>query len=76
MSFRYYTLLKAEELGVSGYVRNRWDGAVEVVAEGRDDPVRQLLRWLHTGPRWAKVEDVEVEWKEPSGEFKRFEVRF
>ncbi len=76
VSFRYYTLRMAEELGVFGFVRNRWDGTVEVVAEGEEVPARRLLQWLYTGPRWASVENVEVEWEEPGGELERFEVRF
>jgi len=76
VSFRYYTLLEAEQLGVLGFVKNRWDGTVEVVAEGEDRAVRKLLAWLYQGPRWARVEGVEVEWMEAAGVFERFEVRF
>jgi len=76
VSFRYYTMEMARRLNVRGYVRNRWDGSVEVVAEGEEARARKLLEWLHTGPRWARVDRVEVEWGEPTGEFKRFEVRF
>ena len=76
VSFRYYALLEAEQLGVLGYVKNRWDGTVEVVAEGEDDAVRKLLAWLYHGPRWARVEGVEVEWMDATGAFERFEVRF
>ena len=76
VSFRYYTLLEAEQLGVVGVVKNRWDGTVEVVGEGEDDTVRKLLAWLYHGPRWARVEGVEVEWMDPAGVFERFEVRF
>jgi len=76
VSFRYYTLQEAQQLDLLGFVRNRWDGTVEVVAEGDDGAVRSLLAWLHSGPRWAVVDEVEETWMQPSGEFKRFEVRF
>lgn len=76
VSFRYYTLEMARELGVLGFVRNRWDGTVEIVAEGQEASARRLVTWLHTGPRWARVEDVDVTWEDPIGEFKQFEVRF
>jgi len=76
VSFRYYTLGMARELGVLGFVRNRWDGTVEIVAEGQEASLHRFLTWLHTGPRWARVEDVDVEWQEPTGGFKQFEVRF
>ena len=76
VSFRYYTLRKAQTLGLTGYVRNRWDGSVEVVAEGERAAVDQLLSWLHVGPPSADVERVEFEWQKPLGEFRQFEVRF
>ena len=75
VSFRYYTLEKARELGVLGFVRNRWDGTVEIVAEGQDSSLRRLVTWLYAGPRWARVANVEVTWEDPIGEFKQFEVR-
>ena len=49
VSFRYYTLHRARELGLRGYVRNLWDGSVEVVAEGPRQSLEQLLTWLHQG---------------------------
>ncbi|MCD6554143.1 MAG: acylphosphatase [Anaerolineae bacterium] len=76
VNFRYYTALEARRLGVVGYVRNRWDGTVEVVAEGERSLVEQLLAFLHRGPRWARVERVDVQWQAPTGEFRRFEVRY
>jgi len=76
VNFRYYTRQQALQLGVAGYVRNLWDGTVEVVAEGEQGVVTRLLSWLYKGPRMAVVEKVDVEWLEYSGEFRRFEVRY
>lgn len=75
VNFRYYTREKARNLGLVGYVRNRWDGTVEVVAEGPEDALRSLLAWLHVGPSLAHVTEVEVSWQAPQGDFERFEVR-
>ena len=76
VSFRYYTLRQAQGLAVGGYVRNCWDGSVEVVAEGQRADVNKLLSWLHNGPPSADVDRVEYEWEEPQGDVERFEVRF
>jgi acylphosphatase len=76
VSFRYYTIRQARVLGVTGWVRNRYDGSVEVVAEGERSPVSELLTWLHRGPPSARVERVEERWERPTGEFTRFEVCF
>lgn len=75
VSFRYYTLHKARALGLTGLVRNLWDGSVEVVAEGEREAAEELLAWLHIGPPAAQVERVDVQWETPRGEFRSFEVR-
>jgi len=76
VGFRFFAQLRASELGLTGYVRNRWDGAVEVVAEGEEDAVRRLLGELRVGPRSAIVDRVDVQWEDYTGEFKYFGVRF
>lgn len=75
VSFRYYTYRQAQRLGLGGYVRNRWDSSVEVVAEGEREAVEQLLSWLHRGPPSAQVESVDCEWQDAKGDLRRFEVR-
>jgi acylphosphatase len=58
--FRASTLERAQELGLRGWVRNRPDGAVELVAEGDEAAVASLVDWCHHGPPSAKVESVDV----------------
>jgi acylphosphatase len=60
VGFRYYTEAQASTLGLGGYVRNRPDGAVEAEIEGDDDAIERMLAWLHTGPRSASVQSVQV----------------
>ena len=74
VSFRYYTLHRAREMSLCGFVRNLWDGSVEVVAEGPRQSLEELLSWLHQGPPAAQVDQVAASWEQPSGEFVRFEV--
>lgn len=76
VGFRFFAQRRASELGVTGYVRNRWDGTVEVVAEGEEDVVRRFLGGLRMGPRSAVVDRVDIQWEDYTGEFKYFEVRF
>jgi acylphosphatase len=76
VSFRYYTQRRASELGVTGYVRNLWDGNVQVVAEGQRADLEELLAFLHVGPRAAFVTQVDTRWFAPTNEFDRFEVRY
>jgi acylphosphatase len=74
VNFRMYTLMKGEELGVNGWVRNRVDGSVEVVAEGIRPTLVLLLAWLHEGSPSAQVDSVDAEWLAATGEFDGFNV--
>ena len=58
--YRYGCREKAEELGVKGYVRNLTDENVEVVAQGTEENVRQLIQWCHKGSSRADVQDVII----------------
>ena len=63
--FRETTRRTAERHDVSGWVRNRPDGAVEAVLEGEEEAVGRVLEFLREGPRGAWVDDVEVAEEEP-----------
>ncbi len=75
VSFRYYTQQRARGLGLRGYVRNRADGTVQVVAEGPRAAVEELFAWLHRGPPMADVRSVDAAWGAPAGTWGSFEVR-
>lgn len=72
--FRSTTQENAQKLGVTGWVRNRQDGSVHVVAEGEERKLQQLLQFLHEGPPQADVANVEAEWVAATGEFDDFAV--
>jgi acylphosphatase len=74
--FRASTQEKARELQVSGWARNLWDGTVEVVAEGEDSRVGELVRWCQKGPLGARVTRVRVEEEPYRGEYTRFDIRY
>lgn len=75
VGFRYFVLTRAQALGLTGWVGNRVDGQVEVVAEGEHDALENLLAVLFEGPRGALVMDVHYEWGVASGEFDHFGVQ-
>jgi acylphosphatase len=66
--FRAEAQARAESLGVAGWVRNAEDGSVEAVFEGDEERVESMLDWCRRGPSGARVDDVEVETEEPTGE--------
>ena len=59
--FRQSTLERATELGLTGWVRNRADGRVELLACGEAKALEQLRLWLWEGPRMAEVSGVDEE---------------
>ena len=75
VGFRAYVLRKASELGATGWVRNRWDGKVEVVAEGERQVLDKLLVAVKRGPSASMVSDVKVKWYPGTGEFNSFQIR-
>lgn len=75
VSFRYYTTVTAHQLSLTGWVRNRTDGTVEVVAEGDKVHLSQLLEFLRQGPPAALVRDVRIDWAQATGEFAHFDIR-
>src|SRR5207244_1925247 len=57
--FRASTEDQAQALGLTGWVRNTSDGAVEVLAEGEEQSLQRLVAWLQRGPSGARVDGVE-----------------
>ncbi len=76
VAFRWVTDDVARQLGVVGWVRNLRDGRVEVLAEAEEPTLKEFIEFLKRGPRHAKVTDIDIEWLEATGEFKRFDVRY
>ena len=65
VGFRYSAMVQARRLGLTGWVSNRADGAVEGVACGADEALAQLHQWLRKGPPAARVQGVE--WQASEG---------
>jgi acylphosphatase len=61
VGFRAATVAKAEACGVAGFVRNTRDGGVEAAFEGDPEAVAMLVEFCRSGPRFARVERVEIQ---------------
>jgi len=73
--FRDFTRRWAQILGLTGWVRNVFDGRVEVVAEGEEEKLKMLLEKLKEGPPLARVENMEVSWEDYKEEFNDFTIK-
>ena len=76
VGFRAFVERNALQLGITGWVRNRWDGTVEVTAEGDRATLDQLLTTLRRGPSASRVSQVKSQWKPATGDFNRFSIRY
>jgi acylphosphatase len=59
--YRGWTVEQARALGLDGWVRNRRDGSVEILADGPAEAIAELVRRCHEGPAAARVERIEAE---------------
>jgi acylphosphatase len=77
VGFRDYVETRARFLRLAGHVRNLPDGrSVEVIAEGPRTSLEQLIEHLRGGPRMSRVDGVDVEWREATGEYGDFGTAF
>ena len=72
--FRKSTQEQAKDLHITGWVRNRKEGTVEVLAQGHEEALISLLKWCKNGSRFAKVERIDINWIEKDDSFSSFEV--
>lgn len=75
VSFRYFVLECARNLDLSGWVRNRYNGTVEVMAEGTRSKLEILIQDLNRGSDASNVTRIDHEWLDASGEFQSFKIR-
>jgi acylphosphatase len=72
--FRASTQREARRLGLGGWVRNRNDGSVEILAEGEEDAIRELYGWAQKGPSAARVDRVDTRWRSFTGDYPDFRI--
>ena len=72
--FRATTKDVADEIGVTGWVKNTEEGHVEIMANGSEDQLKEFIEWCKIGPRKAVVTDVMITNKERGENFESFEI--
>ena len=74
VGFRAFVQETAFRLGLTGWVRNRKDQTVELVAEGEETGIKDLIAWAQAGPSAARVDKVDIRWRSFAGEFFDFRI--
>ena len=76
VGYRYFASREANLLGLSGYVKNLYDGNVEVFAQGEDESLMRFMDILKQGPRFGGVTSVEVEEFPQSARYTEFTIEY
>ena len=72
--FRDSTRRKAIELDLVGYAKNMYDGNVEVVAQGDEENINELIEFIKNNPGHSKIKEVKINYKELEN-FNEFEIK-
>ena len=76
VGYRWFVMRKAEEYNMKGYVRNLYNGDVEVEVEGYRPLIVDFIKELRIGPRAVHVTDIKIEWGEYENRYKNFDIKF
>jgi len=74
--YRINTKEKATKLNIGGYIKNKLDGTVNIIAEGEKNNLKELVKWCYQGSPSAKVENVDEKWEKYTGGFNNFEIKY
>ncbi|MDH3981447.1 MAG: acylphosphatase [Kiritimatiellaceae bacterium] len=76
VGFRYTVCRMAKPFKVTGFVRNLWDGDVELVAEGTEQELVDLLNAIRGSELARNIVENRVSWKQGTGEFDQFGISY
>lgn len=76
VGFRFFVRQQATAFGLTGWVRNRADGSVEIHAEGDRELLEAFAARVERGPTFGRVDDLTVEWIEATGSYYSFDIEF
>ncbi len=76
VGFRYRVAEQVRDLNLTGWVRNAPGGTVEILAESEEKNLKKLIDYCQEGPKFAKVDRVEVKWEEATGEYNDFLIKY
>ncbi len=75
--FRSNVKHKAKELSLFGWVKNLPNSKVEILLEGEEERIKEMIDWLRSGKiPWVRIDDIKINKEDYQGEFKNFEIRY
>ncbi|AIE59081.1 acylphosphatase [Bacillus methanolicus MGA3] len=76
VGFRYFTQMKANTYGITGWVRNQPNGNVEIIAEGNKDDLALFLASIKEGNPFSRVSHMEIEEVNEISGFTSFTIKY
>ncbi|MDZ8117665.1 acylphosphatase [Pontiella agarivorans] len=76
VGFRYTVCELASSFAITGFVKNMWDGDVELVAEGTHQELVDFLNCIKTSQLGRKITNARVGWHDATNRFKQFGIEF
>ncbi len=76
VAYRWFATDVAYSLGLTGWVKNLYDGRVEAVFQGERADIEKAIVKCHQGPPFARVTTIDVTWEDHLEDFKDFRVRY
>lgn len=76
VGFRSWLQIQAEDLHLTGWVKNRADGTVEATVEGKEKDLQRLIQACRQGPELVWVNQVKIQWLPGKHQFNSFEIVF
>lgn len=67
---------EANKLNITGWTKNREDGAVEIIAEGEEKDLKRFVDWCKQGPPASNVTDIQSSFSEATNEFESFNIKY
>ncbi|MDD3887663.1 MAG: acylphosphatase [Patescibacteria group bacterium] len=74
--FRQFIKENAVNLKLNGFVENKANGTVKVIAEGEEDNLQKLIESCKIGPKLARIDDLKISWSKPTNEFQEFIIKY
>ncbi|MBI4091629.1 MAG: acylphosphatase [Candidatus Levybacteria bacterium] len=75
VGYRAFVRSRAQDLELTGWVRNLSDNRVEAVAQGEEETLKKFINICEKGPFLSEVKNIAIEWQEPQEQFESFEKR-
>ena len=74
--FRDTTRKVAKKLNLTGYAKNMVDGSVLIEAEGPLEELNELIEFAKIGPRWAKIDKIDIKYSDEIKNYSNFRITF